>query len=724
MGALRTINHPGVEFREYDLSQYTPLVGGTTSLIMGFATKGEDCIPLEITSRNTFLSYFGVPTNEAEKYFYYAANEIFSQAGRCIAAKIPYNNAIKDKYFSNIFSVATSSDIDTAFSVSSGIATSGFIAQNLSGYDNVHTISLETILSAIETSAVDNYRTGTSLPSTGTFEIIDKTRSVLKANILSKDTTSNEIIGYFPIVTTALNALPIQNMFTLSPFITGNASEFMSVSSIRTSGVTTILDNNYAEALATSSIFDNSLSKRAAEQFPSISYTDDGLLDNDYMDKILVSVVVMKNDPNQNNKISFDIVESFIGSLDKQSKNVEGKSDYIGSIINNNSQYIEFYSNIPTANLVSNRELYKVDSLKSGIYGFTSAQTTKTIATTTITTSIDTIFDRLANIDETEIDLVVDAGISNIAQCLTDTVSGSGIYDPDGYTTSAWVGTATSRDNTLTWRSIIAKYLTFCSTTRKDCMVIVDGLRPLVLAGGQKIVRQGTTATIDIDILGNLKNITGINSNYGAMYIDWFKYLDTFTGVNFWLPPSITANGVYIYTDRTANYWDAPAGLNRGVIYNATDIAFNPTGKQADSIYGKSFNYAMNYPYDGIVLEGQKTLQVKPSAFDRVNVRRLFLKLERFTYKTARYYIYEPNNVFTRTRLLDQLRPIFEDVKTRGGIYDYKIICDESNNVPLTIDNNELRLAVLIKPTKTAEFIICDFYALSTGMSFSEVSIQ
>jgi phage tail sheath protein FI len=265
--------------------------------------------------------------------------------------------------------------------------------------------------------------------------------------------------------------------------------------------------------------------------------------------------------------------------------------------------------------------------------------------------------------------------------------------------------------------------LTFCSSTRKDCMAIVDGLRTLCLAGAQKIVRPGNSATIDIDILGNLKNMTGINSNYGAMYTDWFKYLDSFSGTNFWLPPSIVADGIYIYTDRTANYWDAPAGLNRGIVYNATDIAFNPTGKQQDSIYGKSFNYAVNYPFDGIILEGQKTLQVKPSAFDRVNVRRLFLKLERFTYKTARYYVYEPNNLFTRTRLVDQLRPIFEDVKTRGGIYDYRLVCDESNNTSTSIDNNELRLAVLIKPTKTAEFIICDFYALSTGMSFSEVAL-
>jgi phage tail sheath protein FI len=300
----------------------------------------------------------------------------------------------------------------------------------------------------------------------------------------------------------------------------------------------------------------------------------------------------------------------------------------------------------------------------------------------------------------------------------------SGVYDPDGLVGTAWAGTATDRAKTEIWRTVIGKYITLCSTTRKDCIAVVDGLRTICLAGSQKIVRQGNNATVDIHILANLKNITGINSNYATMNINWIKYIDTFTGVGFWVPPSILSDGIIIYTDRTANYWDAPAGLNRGILYNAVDIAFNPTGKQQDFIYSKSFNYALNYPYDGIILEGQKTLQVKPSAFDRINVRRLFLKLERFTYKTARYYVNEPNNIFTRTRLVDQLTPIFEDVKTRGGIYDYRIICDLSNNTPTSIDNNELRLAVLIKPTKTAEFIICDFYNLATGTSFSEVSIQ
>ena len=177
--------------------------------------------------------------------------------------------------------------------------------------------------------------------------------------------------------------------------------------------------------------------------------------------------------------------------------------------------------------------------------------------------------------------------------------------------------------------------------------------------------------------------------------------------------------GVYINTDVNFNYWDAPAGLNRGMVA-ATDVAFSPTQKQAGAIYEKSLNYSINYPADGIVLEGQKTTQVKPSAFDRVNVRRLFLRLERASYKVARYFVYEGNTAYTRQRLVDALDPYFKEAKIGGGVYDYKIICDETVNTPEVIDRNELHVKIGIKPTKTAEFIMIDFIALATGGSFEE----
>ena len=121
------------------------------------------------------------------------------------------------------------------------------------------------------------------------------------------------------------------------------------------------------------------------------------------------------------------------------------------------------------------------------------------------------------------------------------------------------------------------------------------------------------------------------------------------------------------------------------------------------------------------MIEGQKTLQTRESAFDRVNVRRLFLRLERITYNVLRYFVYEPNNFFTRTQIVDILTPVFENVKVAGGLYDYRIICSEKNNTADVVDRNELKIAIMLKPTRTAEFILADFYALRTGASFNEV---
>jgi phage tail sheath protein FI len=254
-------------------------------------------------------------------------------------------------------------------------------------------------------------------------------------------------------------------------------------------------------------------------------------------------------------------------------------------------------------------------------------------------------------------------------------------------------------------------------------MFIADGPRPMVLQGQKKIVRPSKPSnTIDANILPFVKYATGLNTNYGAGYLDWFQITDEFSGDEFWCPPSIKAMGVYINTDLNFNYWDAPAGLNRGVI-QALDTAFSPTIKQAGSIYGKNWNYAINYPYDGIVLEGQKTFQVKPSAFDRVNVRRLFLRLERLVNKVARYYVYEPNNSYTRQRLVDTLDPIFQQVKSMGGLYDYIIKCSEDNNTAESIERNELHVDIGLKATRTAEFLMITFTNCGLRGNWSEYGL-
>ena len=196
---------------------------------------------------------------------------------------------------------------------------------------------------------------------------------------------------------------------------------------------------------------------------------------------------------------------------------------------------------------------------------------------------------------------------------------------------------------------------------------------------------------------------------------------DSVNGITFWAPQSIPVAGVYAYTDTNGDIWDAPAGLNRGIMSGVLDLSYQPNDKNSDQLYLKSFNYGKYYTLDGYAVEGQKTTQTKSTAFDRVNVRRLFLRLERLTYKTLRYFVDEPNNEFTRRRIIDVLTPTFQAVKSAGGLYDYQLVCDTTNNTATVIDNNELHIAVLLKPVKTAEFLICTFINTKSDANFSEI---
>lgn len=476
------------------------------------------------------------------------------------------------------------------------------------------------------------------------------------------------------------------------------------------------------------------MSLDANNYFSTIQPAEDGGFEADHLKDIGVVVYRCYLDPAEGNKVSYEPVEAFCGSLCKDDKDPNtGVTKFIDTIINTNSQYINFFSNCFAS--TASKKFYKdecdiliAEPCQGAVLGLYSPMTKEDISITkSIYDGLNKAFEKVEDINKLQIDIVCDAGISNIASYLKAIFGNKGPYDlsiTDDLGNSMlgmWKCKKYDDPAVKTWKTVVQKLDNFCKNVRKDCMFITECPRPLVLQGQKKIIRESKPAnTIDANILPYLPAVCGLNTNFGAGYMDWFEMADDYTGDFFWCPPSIKAMGVYINTDVNFEYWDAPAGLNRGVI-KATDVAFSPTVKQAGAIYEKNWNYAINYPQDGIVLEGQKTFQVKPSSFDRVNVRRLFLRLERAVYQVSRYFVYEANNQYTRQRLLDAIDPYFKEAKAKGGIYDYKLICDETINDPDTIDRNEMKVKIGVKPTKTAEFILIDFIALRTGGSWSEM---
>jgi hypothetical protein len=212
-----------------------------------------------------------------------------------------------------------------------------------------------------------------------------------------------------------------------------------------------------------------------------------------------------------------------------------------------------------------------------------------------------------------------------------------------------------------------------------------------------------------------------IDSNYVATYYPWVKIIDTNTNKQVIVPPSVVMPAVYAQSDSASETWFAPAGLNRGGITQAIQVMDRLTRDDRDRLYQGKVNPIASFPGQGIVAWGQKTLQQKPSALDRVNVRRLLITLKKFIASTSRYLIFEQNVAQTRNRFLAIVNPYLESVQQRSGIYAFKVVCDESNNTPDLIDRNILMGNIYIKPTRSIEYIIIPFSLYPTGATFDNI---
>jgi len=181
---------------------------------------------------------------------------------------------------------------------------------------------------------------------------------------------------------------------------------------------------------------------------------------------------------------------------------------------------------------------------------------------------------------------------------------------------------------------------------------------------------------------------------------------------------------IYKMVTKNRNSWWASAGLDRGLIKNTQTLAFNPNQGMRDLLYKNKINPVVSFPGQGnSIIWGQKTLNAKPSAFDRINVRGLFNTLERAISRMSRYFLFEFNDGFTRNRFVGAITPFLDGVKAGRGCYDYYVRCDETNNTPAVVDANQFIADIAIKPTKVAEFITLNFIAVSSGVTFTEIFI-
>jgi hypothetical protein len=380
-----------------------------------------------------------------------------------------------------------------------------------------------------------------------------------------------------------------------------------------------------------------------------------------------------------------------------------------------------------------------------GVFKDTSLRTLKVGA---IPSKLERMFEVLDNYELYPLDLTVEAGLGTVyvgtsggrTEGFDDEAPWS--IDEDGgrddlYQTkvvSNWKS-ADEGGSVMNYRFVNDAFINFAATRRKDILHISDNLRYIFVQGKNSKVLDQEFVDKDAIIPGTvtkkyfskhvywpLRHIQGnANTSYSCAFGNWAKVYDSSLNRGVWAPFSGFAAALMGNTDANFQPWYAPAGFTRGILNNVSDLAIYPKVKERDQLYKINQNPVANFPNDGFVVFGQKTLQKKPSAFDRINVRRLFLYLEKATRATVKYFVFEPNTLFTRTQVVNVLTPIFENAKNTEGMYDYLIVCDERNNTPDVIDQNEMVIDIYIKPVRAAEFILVNFYATRTGQDFNEL---
>ena len=245
---------------------------------------------------------------------------------------------------------------------------------------------------------------------------------------------------------------------------------------------------------------------------------------------------------------------------------------------------------------------------------------------------------------------------------------------------------------------------------RLDCVVFVSPGKSTVV----------NNVGYEADTMVAFRNLSR-DTSYGVLDSGYKYMYDRYNDIYRWIPLNGDVAGLCARTDNSLDPWWSPAGFNRGQIKNIVKLAYNPRKTDRDTLYKAGINPVVSFPGQGTILYGDKTMQAKPSAFDRINVRRLFIVLEKSISTASKYTLFEFNDAFTRSQFKNLVTPFLRTVKGRRGIYDFLVVCDETNNTPQIIDSNQFIGDIYIKPARAINFIQLNFVAVGTGVQFTEV---
>jgi phage tail sheath protein FI len=690
-----TLLSPGVLTRENDQSQITqgPITAGAA--IIGPAVSGPVRIPTLVTSYSDYLNKFGGSFISGGTSYEYltsiSAYNYFQQGGTTL---------LVTRAVSGTFAPATSSATNNIASVVGGFASASFVTQSSS------TGSWNNILITGNTNfgGVNYIIRNNPYLNTGSYQY-DSFNNYLDLGVGDGDFDGiNAITSTSQWATLLLNGIntfssEIGSLFSAS--LSGSRIVFTS----RQAG--TIYNNlsltsSYGIGFPTSSAFAGGTNSTPNTVF-TLETLSQGDINNSFSTEGTNNTLLSGS----NDNIRYEIlnVSSGSGTFDllirRGNDNINSKvvlEQWVGlSLDPNQSNYIEA--------VIGNQSITTDNGYIQTVGDYTNKSRYVRVKSVTYTTP--NYFDNNGT------------PVSSYTSSLPTVQSGSfggalgtncGVY---GLSNSDYTSSITLLSNpdefkfniittpgiTATTGNAIITSLTNMASDRGDCIAIVD-----MSAFGNNI------ATV-------INNATSVDSSYAATYYPWVQISAPNTGKLTWVPPSTIIPSVYAYNDRVGAPWFAPAGFTRGGLsVIQAERKLSPSDR--DALYAGKVNSLATFPGQGVVAYGQKTLQKKASALDRVNVRRLLIELKSYIGQVANGLVFEQNTAATRNRFLRQVNPYLESIQQRQGVYAYKVVMDESNNTADVIDRNQLLGQIFIQPTRTAEFIILDFNVTPTGASF------
>jgi phage tail sheath protein FI len=853
--AQRTIQSPGVEINEVDLSLRAVNKIGTNIFVTGFAPQGPSDEIVQVSSLSEFETIYGTPTNAAERYFYHTVAQSFNSRANILVNRLPYGESLGDgftnKYWATVYPAVPVNQEAKNAGLYSGLsaniaeppfgdsasktvqfspASAGNMIYYYVGQPTFLSLTQAQYQSILDDSAIDWSDTPNWVDSTAF--TVDNTATGSAAQLVSlkgaaiitlntaKTTVNNSFEGYYTALldntnlyaTTNYNDVELIKVSKDEELTTQTYGSLTNVPADRlnfalsaTFNTETIEQNisEVAEKITTfnvaTSTFDDTLVSglfrlRSSVFSPEVTkldfFLDEGYFGSiDYYRQInsenggqpisyylpqkfsnssvntamkinpyisgKYSGTTLSDDGEPNRKIRI-VTDGLINrTYDSGEDGDTGNLNQYKAIVGLTSDEVQFISDATdlingitvTAGTISTDEASGVNDYYSG-FGTQSmipaasyktntrgaAESSTTVTVGNIPGKLDRVFDRLANIDIFDIDIIPEAGLATINTTVNNTTVAANkttkFFDDRDNLTGLHELSATGPNlgaEALSvrsdWNTVESKFITFAQNTRKDFIYISDPIRQIFVLGENTKQINISGQTFPLNILNPIKQTYSIiNTNYAAAYATWAQVYDNTVSGQVWIPMSGVVAAKYAQTDANFAPWYAPAGFTRGLLDTVNDVAIYPNQKQRDSLYDQAnINPVAFFPSEGFVLYGQKTLQSKPSAFDRVNVRRLFLYLEKRVREVVKYFVFEPNTLFTRTNVLNVINPILEDAKNNEGVYDYLVICDERNNTPEVIDANELVVDIYLKPVRAAEFILVNFYATRTGQDFSEI---